>query len=294
MSHAVSSRSAQQVAAKPLALTSSAYRRLEGRDFTAIATAEVQSDELARVIAAPQQISVDAKASVIKRGRSALIVRVDLPIGGNETRTAYKLCGGRTWLRRVARGLKTSSARRNFVLGHQLLSCGIETPRPLLAVSPRWHNFLNPSFLATEWIEGGLPLDRFAKSAAAWTTAQRHARFRDTAEALGRLIGTLHKHRFSHRDLKSTNLLVRENCGRVEVFLIDLDGATRSHFRLERTRIKNISRLRTATDRIFGVSSTLRCRFLQSYLATLGSSVSWKTVWRQLQKASRIPPLRTG
>ncbi len=294
MSHAVSSRSAPRIAATPIAPTSIAHRRLVGRDFTAIATAEVQPEELARIIAAPEQMSVAAKATVIKRGRSALIVRVDLPIGSIETRTAYKLCGGRTWLRRLARGLKTSAARRNFQLGHKLLRCGIDTPRPLLAVSPRWHNFLSPSFLATEWIEGGLPLDVFAKRSAAWTPAQRRARMRDTARCLGQLIGTLHKHRFSHRDLKSTNLLAREKGDRVEVFLIDLDGATRSHFRLQRTRVKNLSRLQTATSRIAGVSSTLRCRFLQTYLATLGSSANWKTVWRQLQKASRIPPLRTG
>jgi tRNA A-37 threonylcarbamoyl transferase component Bud32 len=183
---------------------------------------------------------------------------------------------------------------RNFRLGHKLLALGIATPRPVLAISPRWHNLLSPSFLATEWIEGGLPLDAFVRASMAGPHAHRRAQLCDAARRLGQLIGTLHRNGFSHRDLKSANLLVRENGRQVEVFLIDLDGATVSHVRIETTRLKNLLRLHAATCRMSGVTATLRYQFLRSYLATLGNSANWKTVWRQLQKASRIPPLRTG
>jgi tRNA A-37 threonylcarbamoyl transferase component Bud32 len=265
-----------------------------GHDFTAIAIGEIEVNELTLVVADPERMVADPNAAVIKRGRSALVTRVDLPIGGVDTRTAYKRCGSRTWLRRLVRGVRTSAALRNFRLGHKLLRLGIATPRPLLAVSPRWHNLLSPSYLATEWIEGGVPLDAFARAATARTPDQRRAQMGDAAGRLGRLIGTLHKLGFSHRDLKSANLLVREKGRQVEVFLIDLDGAMRSGLRTETTRLKNLLRLQAATCQTAGVTLTLRCRFLRSYLATLGNSANWKTVWRQLQKASRIPPLRTG
>jgi tRNA A-37 threonylcarbamoyl transferase component Bud32 len=186
--------------------------------------------------------------------------------------------------------MRPSAAVRNFRLGHRLLELGIETPRPLIAVSPRWHNLLRPSYLATEWIDGAVPLDAFAKSESALSPARRRMALRETARQLGRLIGTLHNRGYAHRDLKSANLLVRERDGRVEVFLIDLDGASPAYLRLEVTRFKNLARLQQATARMACVTRTLRRRFLDSYLATLSGAQDWKTVWRQVGRISRIPP----
>ncbi|HEV7999932.1 MAG TPA: lipopolysaccharide kinase InaA family protein [Planctomycetaceae bacterium] len=294
MPQALPTYSAPQTELAHRAATSVSHRRIAGSDFTAIAVGEIESDKLAHVLERPSRISDDPQATLIKRGRSAIVVRVDLPTGATERRVAYKRCGSRTLLRRLVRGVRTSAALRNFRLGHKLLALGVATPRPVLAVSPRWHNLLSPSFLATEWIEGGLPLDAFVRASMAETPDHRRAQLCDAARRLGQLIGTLHRHGFSHRDLKSANLLVRENGRQVEVFLIDLDGATVSRLRIETTRLKNLSRLHAATCRMSGVTATLRCQFLRSYLATLGNSANWKTVWRELQKASRIPPLRTG
>jgi tRNA A-37 threonylcarbamoyl transferase component Bud32 len=290
MPHTLKIHSTEQPEVRDGAAPSSACRRTAGRDYTANSVAEFESDELTRFVSSPERALSDPTASVVKRGRSALVVRVDFAIGGVETPTAYKRCGSRTRIRRLVRGVRTSAALRNFRLGHRLLSLGIETPRPLIAVSPRWHNLLQPSFLATEWIEGAVPLDAFARSAAAWAPARRRRALCDAARQLGRLIGTLHKHRYSHRDLKSANLLVRERDRQIEAFLIDLDGASRSRLRLQATRLKNLSRLHAATCQTAGVTPTLRCRFFQSYLATLGGRTGWKTVWRQLQKTSKIPP----
>jgi tRNA A-37 threonylcarbamoyl transferase component Bud32 len=265
-------------------------RRATGRDFGAIAVGTIDADELARLAAAPEAVLDDPAASVIKRGRSALVVRAELVIGGSLARTAFKRCGARTPFRRLLRGLRMSSARRNFLLARRLLSLGIDTPRPLLAVWPRWHNLLAPSYLATEWIDGGVPLDAFVRSAAAWEPARRDAALRDAACRLGQLIGTLHRRGFSHRDLKSANLLVRDDDGQIAVFLIDLDGGSRLRFRVAATRAKNLARLHEATCRQACITATLRGRFLRSYLASLGSSADWKAVWRQLEKAFRIPP----
>jgi tRNA A-37 threonylcarbamoyl transferase component Bud32 len=289
MQHALQIRSAEQTEATNRA-ASPDCRRAAGRDYTALAIGEFNEGELARLVTSPERALSDPTATVVKQGRSALVVRVDLPIGGAETRTAYKRCGSRRWLRRIARGMRPSAAVRNFRLGHRLLKLSIETPRPLIAVSPRWHNLLRPSYLATEWIDGALPLDAFAKSASALSPARRRVALRETARQLGRLIGTLHNRGYAHRDLKSANLLVGERGGRVEVFLIDLDGASRAYLRLTITRLKNVARLVQATARIACVTHTLRCRFLQCYLSELGGAQDWKTVWRQVGRISRIPP----
>jgi tRNA A-37 threonylcarbamoyl transferase component Bud32 len=269
---------------------SSAHRCDIGHDFTAIAVGEIEKNELAAFVSSPENVLSDPNASVIKRGRSALVLRLNFAIGGIEMPVAYKQCGSRTPLRRLVRGVRASAALRNFRLGDQFLNLGIHTPRPLLAVSPRWHKLLSPSYLATEWIDGAMPLDAFAQTASALAPTRRRLALRETALRLGQLIGTLHKRGYSHRDLKSANLLVRQKDGQFEVFLVDLDGASRLRLRLEATRLKNLARLQQATSRTPVVTRTLRCHFLQSYLATLGSPADWKTVWRQLRRISKIPP----
>jgi tRNA A-37 threonylcarbamoyl transferase component Bud32 len=290
MQHALQIRSAEQTESAERIAPSPACRRAAGRDYTALAIGDFNDGELARLVTSPERAFSDLTATVVKQGRSALVVRVDLPIGGAETRTAYKRCGSRSWLRRIVRGLRPSAAIRNFRLGHRLLNLGIATPRPLIAVSPRWLNLLKPSYLATEWIDDARPLDAFARIATALPHARRRAAMCETAWQLGRSIAALHKHGYSHRDLKSANLLVRERGGRVEVFLIDLDGASRAYLPLKITRLKNLARLVKATARMACVTHTLRCRFLQCYLAQLGGDQDWKTVWRKVGTISRIPP----
>ncbi len=258
--------------------------------FRALAVGTFTAAEVANLANAPEQIVEDPRAFVVKRGRSALVVRTDLSIGGCATTVAYKRCGSRTRLRQFVRGMRTSAALRNFRLGHRLLQLGIPSPRPLIAVSPRWHRILCPSYLATEWIEGAVPLDAFARRMAVRPAAEQRVAFNDAAARLGRLIGTLHAQGIAHRDLKSANLIVREREGGVEVFLVDLDGASRLGVRAAAVRLKNLARLHAATGKLSNVSNSVRCRFLRAYLATVNNSICWKTVWRHLGKASRIPP----
>jgi tRNA A-37 threonylcarbamoyl transferase component Bud32 len=290
MQHILQVRPDEQMQAGICAPASAAPRRSCGGDFTAIAVSEVESCELARLVASPERILSDPTATVVKRGRSALVVRVELSIGGNETPAAYKRCGSRTWLRRIARGVRTPAALRNFELGHRLIRLGIATPRPLVAVAPRWHNLLKPSFLATQWIDDAMPFDAFARAASDWAPDRRRAALCEAARKFGRLIGTLHKHGFSHRDLKSGNLLVRDEKGHVEVFLVDLDGASRPRLRIPATRLKNLARLHAASRQLMGVTHSIRCRFVHSYLATLRGHADWKAVWRHLQRTSKISP----
>jgi tRNA A-37 threonylcarbamoyl transferase component Bud32 len=276
---------------EPSAITrrrNGSFRQLKGTRYKAIATTSVALDEIRRVVESPESLLEGPETQVVKQGRSALIVKTTLCLSETETPVAYKRCGCRSWGRRLLRSLLAARAARNLHLAHAMLRDGIATPRPLLAVLPRWRAFLRPCYLATEWIEGAVPIDVFLRNAARFDAGKKRAVLCTAAECLGRLIGTLHAHGFTHRDLKATNLLMRESAGRVEAFVIDLDGATRPWFISRRTRMTNLARLVLAADGLSPITHTLRRRVLRSYLGAAADSASWKTVWRQLTEISRI------
>jgi tRNA A-37 threonylcarbamoyl transferase component Bud32 len=264
------------------------FQHAGGRNYKAVAVGEVTPDQLSRAVESPE-VPLDVPiTSVVKRGRSALIVKASFCLSDGEVRTAYKRCGSKNWIRRLARGLQTTRAVRNFRLGHTLRRLGIATPRPLLAVSPRWRSFLRPAFLATEWLEGSMPIDAFLRATARMPIAKQRTILHETANCAGRLIGTLHAHGFAHRDLKATNLLVRERQGRIEVFVIDLDGASHPWFLTRRTRRTNLARLVIATQGVSEVTHALRRRVLRAYLDSCPDPAPWKAVWRELGEISRI------
>jgi tRNA A-37 threonylcarbamoyl transferase component Bud32 len=276
---------------EPSALTPRGYgsfRQLKGTRNKAIAATLVAPDEIRRVIESPESLFEGPEIQVVKQGRSALIVKTSLCLSKTEAPVAYKRCGCKSWGRRLQRSLLTARAARNLYLAHAMLHEGIATPRPLLAVMPRWRAFLRPSYLATEWIEGAVPIDVFLHNAAQFDAGKKRAVLHAAAACLGRLLGTLHARGFTHRDLKATNVLMRESAGRVEAFVIDLDGAARPWFISRRTRMTNLARLVLATDVLTPITHSLRQRFLRSYLTAAGDSAPWKTIWRELAEISRI------
>jgi|HubBroStandDraft_6_1064221.scaffolds.fasta_scaffold41643_3 tRNA A-37 threonylcarbamoyl transferase component Bud32 len=259
-----------------------------GQDYFAVAVADLDPSELRQSVDRPEARLDEVESTVIKQGRSALIVKSAIRRSDGPTWTAYKKCGGKTWIRRFARGLQSARSLRNFHLGQQLLRHGIATARPLLAVAPRWHALLRPAFLATEWLEGAIPLDRFFRATAALEPAKRRAVLRETANRVGQAVAALHANGFSHRDLKATNVLVREQCGQIEVFVIDLDGVSKPWYLTRRTRMTNLARLVYATQESTVVTHSLRRRALAAYLTSVPDSRPWKIVWRQLREVSRI------
>ena len=259
-----------------------------GQDYFAVAVADLDPNELEQSVDRPEARLDEVESTVIKQGRSALIVKAAIRRSDGPTWTAYKRCGSKTWIRRLARGLQSPRSLRNFHLGQQLLRRGIATARPLLAVAPRWHALLRPAFLATEWLEEAIPLDRFFRATAALEPAKRQTVLRETARCVGHVVGTLHASGFSHRDLKATKVLVRERCGQIEVFVIDLDGVSKPWHLSRRTRMANLARLVFATEESVGITQSLRRRALAAYLASFSDSAPWKNVWRQLREISRI------
>src|SRR5262245_21810648 len=89
---------------------------------------------LIRLIDYPEMPLRTGSREVIKSGRSAFLVRVELPIAGQTTSVAYKCVRRKTWLKRLTVLVRTNRTLRTWRMGLELRRRGIATARPLAVV----------------------------------------------------------------------------------------------------------------------------------------------------------------
>lgn len=160
---------------------------------------------------------------------------------------------------------------------------GIPTAGPLMVVVPRWHQPFRPSYIAYAWLKQAFNLTAYAEWLQEIPPRQSRQRLHSAAEKLGELIGKMHSHRVSHRDLKAGNLLLINKPSSVEAYVIDLDGASRHVWLPGFRRLRDLSRLALATQSHETMTRATRLRFLLAYLRAFGEPArSWKSYWRRL------------
>mgnify|MGYP002354501601 CR=1 FL=1 len=105
---------------------------------------------------------------------------------------------------------------------------------------------------------------------------------------MGRMLQRLHDRRYSHRDLKSSNMLVQWFPGRSpQIVLIDLDGVKRVWRVSSRRRFQGLMRLNVSLLRCPPVTHAGRLRMLLGYLRRPGCGhINFKPYWRVLERWS--------
>jgi tRNA A-37 threonylcarbamoyl transferase component Bud32 len=167
----------------------------------------------------------------LKHDEVVTVARVPAPSPGQSELVLRRLNYGkpRHRLRDLLRPARVFRALRH---GWGLEAAGVSTPRALAAAEARWFRWPVAAYLITEYVPGAVTLYDLL--------AQRGSLPREQVVGLADLLADLHDHGFSHRDLKSTNVLFD---GRLRPWLIDLDGV-RSFGRLaEAEAIANLARL---------------------------------------------------
>ena len=259
-------------------------RRARGVGY---AVAEFSRACLIRLIDFPEMPFRISTRETIKAGRTALLVRAELPMGDRMIPVAYKRVRRRNWLKLLTGLLRTNRTLRTWQLGHEFLRRGIRTARPLAVIVPRLHNLARGTFLATEWLEGAVNLHACYRSLQQQPAAERARLFGRVACSLGELLGRMHAASISHRDLKVANLLVRACGAELETYVIDLDGAELRSRLSRRVQLRNLSRLAVSIQPYDGIGLTIRLRFLKAYLTALAApDWPWKDAWRQLARHS--------
>jgi tRNA A-37 threonylcarbamoyl transferase component Bud32 len=238
---------------------------------------------LIRLVDYPDLLLRTGTRETIKAGRSALVVRAEVPANGRMLSIAYKRVRRRTWLKTLTSFLPPQRALRTWRMGHALLARGVETPRPLAVIVPRWFSRRRESWLATEWLEGGENLTAFLERLSSREPLLGRRTLDAAARSVGDLIGRMHAAGIAHRDLKASNLLLSAAGTELRAWVIDLDGVSlRSQVSAAR-RARNLARLALGLAHRPEITHTVRLRFLRSYLLASEEGVeSWKACWRRV------------
>ncbi|MEO5802489.1 MAG: lipopolysaccharide kinase InaA family protein [Verrucomicrobiota bacterium] len=147
-----------------------------------------------------------------KNSRVVTVTRVPASVPGEPNLVLRRLKYGKLG-HQIKDAFRASRARRALQHGLMLEKNGISTPRAFAAADVRQIRWPTAAYLITEQIPNAQTLARFL--------TQHPTSNRALAQRLADLLARMHNKGFSHRDLKSSNILLD---GDLNPFLIDLDG----------------------------------------------------------------------
>ncbi len=116
----------------------------------------------------------------------------------------------------------------------------------------------------------------------------RRERIRSLTYSLAHLVRTLHERSLSHRDLKSSNILIKSGEGQTpdELSLIDLVGVRLKYPLPWHRRAQNLARLSLSLSTVPDRTKTDALQFLRLYLPWgLSPLNDWKSRWRSIEQA---------
>lgn len=151
------------------------------------------------------------------RGRAAIAIA---PLGSGADRVALRGLRRGGWLGPLLGGALADAQRpfAELAVTARLREAGAPVPRPLVAIAwrrgPVWNAALGTAFV-----------DDAVDAATLLATAPPRARRRRILAAAGSAVRRFHDLGGAHPDLHAGNLLVREHGERVDVWIVDLDGA---------------------------------------------------------------------
>jgi tRNA A-37 threonylcarbamoyl transferase component Bud32 len=221
-----------------------------------------------------------------KQGRATQVAEANLPANGREDKVVVKRYVYRPIREFIAALARDNPATRAYRNGLSLRLRELPTPRPLLLFHRRQFGLIHESYLITESVQGGAPIDRYLEHRCQELAPGPRGQFtRAFVRQVGRLIRQMHDRGVTHPDLKANNLLVTEGEDRQpRLFLIDLDGVQTWQRVPDRAMIQNLARFAVGFRAHPYITQTDRVRFLRAYLGAHRFQQSWKEIWRMLTR----------
>ncbi len=247
-------------------------RTLHGLIVSAYSTPEWRE-----LLAEPDNLMSLPRARILKDSPTTRAAVVTVEADGIEHVLHIKRLNRRGMEFTVKYLFQRSRARRLFRNLVALIERGVPTLQPVAALSQRTGPLLHHSFLITEHVDARSLFELWEKDIypAGNPPAQRRKVMADVA----RLVARMHADGVYHRDLKSSNILVKADG---EPLIADLDGARTGASVGYSQRVRDLARLSTSLVPLANLAD--RHVFLKHYIAALGSDDDLKRMGRDIAR----------
>ncbi len=195
----------------------------------------------------------------ISPGRSVSIVRI--PWEGQRTAVCVKESRSYTWREALESLFRGPKSRRIWMAAHGLTVRGVSACELLAAGERKRLGFARQCFVIMKALDDCVNLDHYVQTRLTCLEGPDLVRFkRAMAGAVGRFFAQLHDKRIYHRDLKPTNIMVRER-GQDDwhFILIDLDRVRFDRDVSFRRRARNLAQVASHFQHRLTTTDGWRC-----------------------------------
>ncbi len=176
----------------------------------------------------------------------------------------YRYQGG---LGRIKDCFRRSKARRGWLMGNGLVVRGIGGIVPQALLERRRRGFPHDAFLIMETPPGYVELDRYMVETFG-ASPYKGAKKRAFLAALAGFMAELYLLKIAHGDLKTCNIMVREEHDGWKFGVVDMDDIRLDKNIRTRRFVKELIQLHTSTPLFMGMDD--RITFLSRYLRLIG------------------------
>jgi tRNA A-37 threonylcarbamoyl transferase component Bud32 len=176
----------------------------------------------------------------------------------------YRYQGG---LGRIKDYIRRSKARTGWLMGNGLVVRGISGILPLALLERKKRGVLKEAFLIMESPPGYCELDRYMVGIFG-TSHHKKTKKQTFLKALASFMAELYLLKIAHGDLKTCNIMVREEHKGWEFGVVDMDDIRLDRDVRPRRFVKELIQLHTSTPLFIGMDD--RITFLRRYLRLIG------------------------
>jgi serine/threonine protein kinase len=224
------------------------------------------------------------KSIVMKRDSKTALTR--FPLESEKTLSVvvkqYKVgCVGCV-LKNIFRG---SAGRKAWIAGNGLLVYGFNTPEPLALMEKKVLGITTGSYLIMEDARDCLEMDRYILKNFHDKSLSKLEKKRALINNLAETIGRMHNLNIFHHDLKTCNIMVKEEGKSPYITFLDFDKVSFGEEITIRKRVKNLTQMNLSTPKL--ISTTDRLRFLKEYFRQCSIVNEKKNMFREIVNLSK-------
>ena len=176
-----------------------------------------------------------------------------------------------------------SAGRKAWVAGNGLRVYGLNTPLPLALLEKKRSGITTGSYLIMEEVKDSLEMDRYILKNL--VNRKDIKKKKALISNIANTLGEMHNHNIFHHDLKTCNIMVKENGKSFDFTFLDFDKVSFNEEITVRKRVKNLVQINLSTPRLFTLTD--RLRFLNESLDLCGITNEKKNMMKEVASLSK-------